>query len=106
MAQVEGYGSIPQARSVCVPALNQVQGMQVIGGSPLEIYTSIQIHGRDDVDHVDNRAFHDDDAMVLEFFNHFSDRLFRLRHGSCPGAHHFAGTKNQCRGLRVFQSKH
>ncbi len=41
MAQVEGYGSIPQARSVCVPALNQVRGMQVIGGSPLEIYASI-----------------------------------------------------------------
>ncbi|MCL7452956.1 MAG: monomethylamine:corrinoid methyltransferase [Anaerolineae bacterium] len=41
MAQVEGYGSIPQARSVCVPALNQVQGMPAIGGSPLEVYASI-----------------------------------------------------------------
>jgi methylamine--corrinoid protein Co-methyltransferase len=41
MAQVEGYGSIPQTRSVCIPALNRIQGMQVIGGSPLEIYASI-----------------------------------------------------------------
>lgn len=41
MAQVEGYGSIPQARSVCIPALNRVQGMPVIGGSPLEIYATI-----------------------------------------------------------------
>lgn len=41
MAVVEGYGSIPQARSVCVPALNQVRGMPVIGGSPLEIYATI-----------------------------------------------------------------
>lgn len=41
MAQVEGYGSIPQACSVCIPALNRVRGMQVIGGSPLEIYASI-----------------------------------------------------------------
>ncbi len=41
MAQVEGYGSIPQAKSVCVPALNQVQGMQATGGSPLEIYATI-----------------------------------------------------------------
>jgi methylamine--corrinoid protein Co-methyltransferase len=41
MAQVEGYGRIAQARSVCVPALNKVQGMPVIGGSPLEIYAAI-----------------------------------------------------------------
>jgi methylamine--corrinoid protein Co-methyltransferase len=41
MAQVEGYGSIPQVRSVCVPALNRVRGMPAIGGSPLEIYASI-----------------------------------------------------------------
>ncbi len=34
MAQVEGFGSIPQARSVCVPALNRVRGMPVVGGSP------------------------------------------------------------------------
>jgi hypothetical protein len=40
MAQVEGYGSIPQARSVCVPAFNRVRGMPVIGGSPLEIYAA------------------------------------------------------------------
>jgi hypothetical protein len=41
MAQVEGFGSIPQAWSVCVPALNQVRGMPVMGGSPLEIYATI-----------------------------------------------------------------
>jgi methylamine--corrinoid protein Co-methyltransferase len=41
MAQVEGYGSLPQARSVCVPALNRVQGMQAIGGSPLEMVATI-----------------------------------------------------------------
>ncbi|MGD2144029.1 MAG: monomethylamine:corrinoid methyltransferase [Anaerolineae bacterium] len=41
MAQVEGYGSIPQVRSVCVPALNSVRGMPVTGGSPLEIYATI-----------------------------------------------------------------
>jgi methylamine--corrinoid protein Co-methyltransferase len=41
MAQVEGYGSIPQACSICIPALNRVRGLQVIGGSPLEIFASI-----------------------------------------------------------------
>ena len=41
MAQVEGFGSIAQARSVCVPALNRVQGMQATGGSPLEIFAVI-----------------------------------------------------------------
>lgn len=41
MAQVEGYGSIPQARSISIPALNRVRGMQVIGGSPLEVYITI-----------------------------------------------------------------
>jgi methylamine--corrinoid protein Co-methyltransferase len=41
MAQVEGYGSIPQARSISIPALNRVRGMQVIGGSPLELYATI-----------------------------------------------------------------
>jgi len=41
MAQVEGYGSIPQANSISIPAFGQVRGMPVIGGSPLEIYATI-----------------------------------------------------------------
>ena len=41
MAQVEGYGSIPGANSVSSPALSQVSGMPVTGGSPLEIYAAI-----------------------------------------------------------------
>lgn len=41
MAQVEGYGSIPEANSVSIPAFSRVKGMPVTGGSPLEIYASI-----------------------------------------------------------------
>jgi methylamine--corrinoid protein Co-methyltransferase len=41
MAQVQGYGSIPQANSISIPALGHVRGMPVIGGSPLEIYATI-----------------------------------------------------------------
>jgi methylamine--corrinoid protein Co-methyltransferase len=41
MAQVEGYGSIPQANSISIPAFGRVRGMPVIGGSPLEIYATI-----------------------------------------------------------------
>lgn len=41
MAQVEGYGSIPQANSISIPAFNRVKGMRVIGGSPLEIHATI-----------------------------------------------------------------
>ena len=41
MAQVEGYGSIPQASSISIPAFGRVRGMSVIGGSPLEIYATI-----------------------------------------------------------------
>jgi methylamine--corrinoid protein Co-methyltransferase len=41
MAQVEGYGSIPQASSISIPAFGHVRGMSVIGGSPLEIYATI-----------------------------------------------------------------
>ncbi len=41
MAQVEGFASIPQVRSVCVPAFNRVRGMSVIAGSPLEIYAAL-----------------------------------------------------------------
>jgi methylamine--corrinoid protein Co-methyltransferase len=41
MAQVEGYGSIPQASSISIPAFGHVRGMSVIGGSPLEIYATV-----------------------------------------------------------------
>lgn len=41
MAQVEGYGSIPQANSISIPAFGQVRGMPVTGGSPLEIYATV-----------------------------------------------------------------
>lgn len=41
MAQVEGYGSIPQANGISIPPLAHVKGMPAIGGSPLEIYASI-----------------------------------------------------------------
>jgi len=41
MAQVEGYGSIPEANSVSIPAFSHVRGMPVTGGSPLEIYAAI-----------------------------------------------------------------
>jgi methylamine--corrinoid protein Co-methyltransferase len=41
LAQVEGYGSIPEACSISIPAFNRVKGMPVIGGSPLEIHATI-----------------------------------------------------------------
>lgn len=41
LAQVEGYGRIPQANSISIPAFNRVGGMQVISGSPLEIHAAI-----------------------------------------------------------------
>lgn len=41
MAQVEGYGSIPRANSISIPAFNQVRGMAVMSGSPLEIYAAV-----------------------------------------------------------------
>lgn len=40
LMQVEGYASIPQASSISIPAFNRVNGLEVIGGSPLEIYAS------------------------------------------------------------------
>ncbi len=40
-AQVEGYGGIPQASSISIPAFGRVRGMHVVGGSPLEIYATI-----------------------------------------------------------------
>jgi len=41
MAQVEGYGSIQKANSISIPAFGEVRGMPVIGGSPLEIFATI-----------------------------------------------------------------
>ena len=41
MAQVEGYGSVPQANSISIPAFGRVRGMSVVGGSPLEIYATL-----------------------------------------------------------------
>jgi methylamine--corrinoid protein Co-methyltransferase len=42
LAQVAGYGRIPQAKSISIPAFNRIRGMQVVGGSPLEIHASIR----------------------------------------------------------------
>jgi methylamine--corrinoid protein Co-methyltransferase len=42
LAQVAGYGRIPQAKSISIPAFNRIRGMQVIGGSPLEIHAAIR----------------------------------------------------------------
>ncbi|MBL7162368.1 MAG: monomethylamine:corrinoid methyltransferase [Anaerolineales bacterium] len=41
LAQVEGYGSIPRANSISIPALKSIKGMDVIGGSPLEIHAAV-----------------------------------------------------------------
>jgi methylamine--corrinoid protein Co-methyltransferase len=41
LAQIEGYGRIPQANSISIPAFNRVKGMQIISGSPLEIHATI-----------------------------------------------------------------
>jgi methylamine--corrinoid protein Co-methyltransferase len=41
MAHVEGYGSIPQANSISIPASSRVRGMPVTVGSPLEIYATV-----------------------------------------------------------------
>ncbi len=41
LAQVEGYGSLPQANSISIPAFGRVRGMPVVGGSPLEIYATL-----------------------------------------------------------------
>lgn len=40
LAQVEGYGHIPRANSISIPAFGRVRGMPVTGGSPLEIYAT------------------------------------------------------------------
>jgi hypothetical protein len=42
LAQVEGYGRIPQANSISIPAFNRIREMQVIGGSPLEIHAAVR----------------------------------------------------------------
>ncbi len=41
LSQVEGYGSIAQANSISIPALKSIKGMDVVGGSPLEIHASL-----------------------------------------------------------------
>ncbi len=41
LSQVEGYGNIQPANSISIPALKEIKGMQVIGGSPLEIHASL-----------------------------------------------------------------
>jgi len=41
LSQVEGYGNIQLANSISIPALKEIKGMQVIGGSPLEIHASL-----------------------------------------------------------------
>ena len=37
-ALVEGFAGIPQARSIAIPALDNVRGLPITGGSPLELY--------------------------------------------------------------------
>jgi methylamine---corrinoid protein Co-methyltransferase len=44
-ALVKGYGSVPQASSVTIPALASVKGIPIMGGSPLEIYGVIDAIG-------------------------------------------------------------
>ena len=41
-ALVEGFAGIPQARSITIPALDNVRGRPVLGGSPFEIYSVIE----------------------------------------------------------------
>ena len=38
MAIVEGFAGIPQARSISIPTLDNVRGLPIMGGSPLELY--------------------------------------------------------------------
>jgi methylamine--corrinoid protein Co-methyltransferase len=38
MALVEGCAAIPQARSITIPTLDNVRGLPIMGGSPLELY--------------------------------------------------------------------
>jgi methylamine--corrinoid protein Co-methyltransferase len=42
LAQVDGYGRIPKANSISIPAFNRIGDMQVIGGSPLEIHATVR----------------------------------------------------------------
>lgn len=41
LAQVEGYGSISVTNSISIPAFSHVRGIQVLGGSPLEIVATV-----------------------------------------------------------------
>ena len=38
MALVEGFAAIPQAQSITIPTLDNVRGLPIMGGSPLELY--------------------------------------------------------------------
>ncbi len=38
LALVEGFAGIPQARSIAIPALDNIRGLPIMGGSPLELY--------------------------------------------------------------------
>jgi len=38
MALVEGFASVPQAKSVTIPAPDTIRGLPIMGGSPLELY--------------------------------------------------------------------
>lgn len=40
LSQVEGYGSLSHANSISIPAFNHVNGLEVISGSPLEVYAT------------------------------------------------------------------
>lgn len=42
LSLVEGYGNILQANSISIPALDRIGGLQIMSGTPLEIYGSIR----------------------------------------------------------------
>jgi methylamine--corrinoid protein Co-methyltransferase len=39
---IEGYGSIPEANSISIPALDSIRGIPVMAGSPAELYAAIR----------------------------------------------------------------
>jgi len=40
--KIEGYGSIPEADSISIPALDNIRGIPVMAGSPAELYAAIR----------------------------------------------------------------
>jgi methylamine--corrinoid protein Co-methyltransferase len=40
--KIEGYASIPEADSMSIPAMDQIRGLNVMAGSPVEIYAAIR----------------------------------------------------------------